>query len=129
MRALFAVALIALGLAGVTGASAVEPAVVRSADYSTHHIGYGTRAARLVIYDVQSGVVVRAYWRTPWRNRHYFPTTGEKPEIGRNEDLSAAPGAPKPAETFQRSWSTPAAFQRELPRAQQPPQVPDAVKP
>ena len=126
MRVLFALALIALGLsalglAGVTAASAGN-----ARGYSV----IGGRAAPLVIYDYQPGVVVRAYWLAPWRHRHYYPTTGEKPEVGRDEDLSTgASGAPEPAETFQRSWSTSAAFRPELLRAEPLPQVPDAVKP
>jgi hypothetical protein len=90
-----------------------------------------------VIYDFEPGIVVRAYWATPWRHRHYFPTTGEKPESGRNEDLSAgAAGAPEPAETFQRFWSTSSAFLPELPRdpdgqtppVEQPLQTPRPLK-
>jgi len=66
----------------------------------------GTRAAPLVIYDYQPGVVVRAYWLKPWRNRHYFPTTGTVTEVGRLEDMSVAREKPEPAESFFREWST-----------------------
>jgi hypothetical protein len=108
MRVLFAVALIALGLAGVSAASAGS-----ARGYSS----LGRHAALLWIYDYQPGIVVRAYWAAPWRHRHYYPTTGEKPESGRLEDLTGgAGGAPEPAETFERSWSTPSAFLPELPR-------------
>ena len=65
----------------------------------------GKRAAPLVIYDYQPGVIVRAYWLKPWRNRHYFPTTGTVPEVGRLEDLSAERETPEPAESFFREWS------------------------
>jgi hypothetical protein len=143
MRVLFAVALIALGSAGISTASAADLSSVRSDSYSTHASAAGHRTAPLVVYDYQPGVVVRAYWLAPWRHRHYFPTTGVKPEIGRDEDLSAnTGGASEPAETFQRTWSTSSAFLPEAPRAgAQPldpepapgaellPQVPNAVKP
>ena len=141
MRVLYAAVFIVLGIAGVTAARAADRAADRSADYSTRQSAIGHRTAPLVIYDYQPGVVVRAYWNAPWRHRHYFPTTGGKPEIGRNEDLSAGAGAAlEPAETFHRSWSTSSAFQPEAPRAsardldtppraEQPPQAPDAVKP
>lgn len=94
------VAILAFAIAGITAADAEGLRLVAP---------IGVRVAPLVIYDYQPGIVVRAYWRAPWRHRHYYPTTGEKPEVGREEDL--APGtAPEPAESFQRSWSTSSAF-------------------
>jgi hypothetical protein len=143
MRVLVAVALIALGIASVTAASAADLPSVRSDGYSTRASAFGHRASPLVVYDYQPGVIVRAYWLAPWRHRHYFPVTGVKPEIGRDEDLSAnTGGAPEPAETFQRYWSTSSAFMPEAPRAsaqplepepaprvEQLPQAPNAMKP
>jgi hypothetical protein len=129
MRVLFAVALIVLGIAGVTAAGGADLSTDRSANYSTRSSAIGHRTAPLVVYDYQPGVIVRAYWLAPWRHRHYYPTTGEKPEIGRDEDLSATGSAPEPAETFYRSWSTSAAFLGELPRGRaQPPQLPGPLK-
>jgi hypothetical protein len=136
MRVLFAVALIALGIAGIGTASADH---VRGHHTSGHH-HLAHRITPLVVYDYQPGVVVRAYWLAPWRNRHYHPTTGEKPESGRLEDLTANVSAPEPAESFHRSWSTssatlpetPRSYPRALdlaPRAEQPPETPAAVKP
>ena len=128
MRVLFALALIALSLAGVTAANAGA-----GRGYST----LGQRAAPLVIYDYQPGVIVRAYWLAPWRQRHYYPTTGEKPEVGRDEDLSAVSGNLPEAETFERHWSTCAACLVEQPRApnarpapplDQPPENPGPLK-
>ncbi len=142
MRVLYATALIVLGLTGVSAASAADLPRERSGTYSTRASAIGHRTAPLVVYDFQSGVVVRAYWLAPWRHRHYFPTTGEKPEVGRDEDLSATSSAPEPAETFQRYWSTSSAFLPEQPRAsgkpfdiapepraEQLPEIPGAVKP
>ena len=108
MRVLFALASLALGLAGINAASAGT---------TRGHSALGHRTAPLVIYDYQPGVVVRAYWLAPWRHRHYYPTTGEKPEVGRDEDLSAASHVPEPPETFQRSWSSSSALLPALPRA------------
>jgi hypothetical protein len=93
-------------------------AVARAADlpidspggYSTYAPALGERVAPLVIYDYQPGVVVRAYWQAPWRHRHYYPRTGEKPEIGRDEDLSAPYESYEPAKTFKRYWSNASHF-------------------
>ena len=77
MRVLFAVALIVLGIAGVTAASAADLSIDRSANYSSRSYAIGQRIAPLVVYDYQPGVLVRAYWLAPWRHRHYFPHTGK----------------------------------------------------
>jgi len=116
MRGLFAVALIALGLAGVTAASAADLPSVQSDYYTTRSSAVGQRAEPLVIYDDQPGVFVRAYWQAPWGHRHYFPATGKRPRIGRHENLAAVGRPSKPAQTFQRSWSNAWAFAHELPR-------------
>jgi hypothetical protein len=81
----------------------------RAADVSfdgTRSYAIGERAGPIVIYDYQPGVVVRAYWQSPWRNRHYFPRTGKRPKVGRAENLSAPRVHYVPAQTFRRSWST-----------------------
>ena len=109
MRVLFAVAVIALGIAGHDAASAADVSIDRSASY-TRYSASGHRAAPVVIYDYQPGVVVRDYWQTPWRHRHYYPYTGHRPKIGRAENLFAARTPSEPPKTFKRSWSTPWAF-------------------
>jgi hypothetical protein len=103
MRALFAAAMMvtALGVAGTTPAAAadlVEPG-------PTH----GVRAGEVLLYDFQPGVITRAWWLAPWRHRHYFPTHGKHPVLGRLEDLSARRKV-QPAKTFYRSWSNVALF-------------------
>ena len=109
MRALFALAILALGIAPFSAASAADLPAGRVA-YTTH-LGASARARQIVIFDDQPGVRVRAYWQAPWRNRHYFPNGDGKPELGRDEDLSAGSGgAPEPAETFYREWSTSSAI-------------------
>jgi hypothetical protein len=128
MRVLFAVALIVLGIAGLKAASAADIPIERDSTYSTHSAGPGQRTIPRVFYDYDSGVVVRAYWLAPWRHRHYYPTTGEQPEIGRDEDLSAPSSPPEPPETFYRFWSTSSAFLPELPRMEPPPQIPGPLK-
>jgi hypothetical protein len=130
MRVLLAILFLA---AGVTAAGAGG-----SRRHLTHDYTLAARALPLVIYDYRPGVVVRAYWLAPWRHRHYYPTTGDKPEVGREEDLS--PGgnsSPEPAESFQRSWSTSSAFLPEAPRSSrspdaepsdEPPRIPAPLK-
>jgi hypothetical protein len=131
MRVLIAATLLALGVAG---ASAADIPADLSANYSTRSFGSGHRAGMLVFYDFEPGVNVRAYWLAPWRHRHYFPRTGEKPEIGRDEDLSAPSGYQKPAETFRRSWSNSSAFAHEVARMParpldvEPPRMPAPLK-
>jgi hypothetical protein len=97
MRVVIAAAAIAFGIAGAEAADL---------DLSRGYSATVNRSGQIVIYDYQPGVVVRAYWAAPWGHRHYYPSTGEKPAIGRVEDLTETTTAPKQAETFQRSWST-----------------------
>ena len=128
MRVLFAVALIVFAIAGCNAASAADIPTERDWTYSTRSAGLGQRTAPLVVYDYYPGVVVRAYWLAPWRHRHYYPATGEKPEIGRDEDLSAPSNASEPPEPFYRSWSTTSAFPPERLRRAPPPQIPGPLK-
>jgi hypothetical protein len=62
------------------------------------------RAPPLVVFDYQPGVTQREYWLTPWDGRHYFPSGGKLPVLGRKEVPQ-----PKPVSTnldYHRSWST-----------------------
>ena len=70
------------------------------------------RAEPLVIYDFEPGIAIRAYWRSPWQGRRYFPATGSKPEIGRDEDVTN--DRPKAPADFFRSWSTSSLITRAL---------------
>ncbi|HEX3710741.1 MAG TPA: hypothetical protein VHV56_12755 [Pseudolabrys sp.] len=114
MRVLLALSLIAFGLAGAGTANA------HSVRHHANHYAIAYRGAPLLIYQYEPGVSVRSYWRTPWRHRHYYPTTGSKPEIGRDEDLSAAGSPPQQAESFHRSWSASSAIMQEQPREPAP---------
>lgn len=107
MRARNAIAVFAFSLAGVVG---VDAADMRVATDGGAYLG-GVRAGQIVIFDVEPGVVVRPYWLSPWRHRHYFPRTGKKPRVGRRENLTAR-GFYKPAKTYRRYWSN-AAFAPE----------------
>ena len=114
MRALFAIALFALDIAGLTAARAADlPAGPLPA---THIAAAGVRVTPIVIFDYEPGVLVRAYWRAPWRHRHYFPVTGKRPKVGRHERMSAVRPAPKPAQTFYREWSNAPAYEAPPPQ-------------
>lgn len=114
MRILSAAVLV---VASIAAARAADLPFERSGEtYSTRQTAVGIPAGSVVVYDFHSGVVVRSYWRTPWRNRHYFPVTGVQPEFGRDEDLSAPRDIPEPAQSFRRHWSTTSAFESEAPR-------------
>ena len=107
MRARGAIAGLVFGLAGLNVAVAADLSI-GPRDYVSYG-AIGVRAAPLVIYDYEPGVVVRAYWLPPWRHRHYFPATGKRPRIGRVEHLSVR-SVHKPAKTYRRFWSTSSAF-------------------
>src|SRR3569623_2215721 len=105
------------GLAGISAACAADlPRAPADRNVGLHYSAQGRRAGPIVIYDYQPGVYVRAYWRAPWRPRHYFPATGEQPISGRDEDLSARGEGGAPAENISRTWTTSSAFVDEEPR-------------
>ena len=115
MRALAAIAgLVAAVAAGQACAADRAPAPASGVSHHHHHASDAVRAPMLLLYDDQPGVYIRPYWAPPWRHRHYFPTTGHKPKVGRRENL-AARYYPKPAKSFRRSWSTSSGFVTEWP--------------
>ena len=68
------------GFAGIASACAADlPRAPDDRNVGLHYSAQGHRASPIVIYDYQPGVYVRAYWRAPWRHKHYFPATGEQP--------------------------------------------------
>jgi hypothetical protein len=99
-----------LGFVSLDAAHAADLPLDGSASYSTYGDVSGQRSGSILIYDSQPGVVVRAYWQVPWRNRHYFPRTGKQPRIGRAENLSAPRPHYQMAESYYRAWSTNALF-------------------
>jgi hypothetical protein len=48
-------------------------------------------AGPFVVYDFEPGVEVRAHWGEPWAGRHYFPSGGKMPVVGRREHIPATP--------------------------------------
>jgi hypothetical protein len=129
MRVVLAIVLMVFGFAGVTAARAADIPVQHSGNYPGDYLEYGERAGMLVVYDNQPGVFVRAYWRAPWRDHHYFPATGVMPKIGRAENLNAHVAPPRQAKTLKRSWSNAAALERALEREQPIIVLPPAAAP
>ena len=76
MRVLLAVTLLVFGSAGVIAGDAMDDLCV----------------------------VARPNRLTPLRYQHYYPTTGEKPTVGRAEDLLAPSSAPEPEKTYRRNY-------------------------
>lgn len=110
MRVFTIIVVLIAGILAVVPARAADPPPARS-DVFTHRVPHGQRVGPIVVYDFQPGVVVRAYWASPWRHRHYFP-------FGAKQDADATSsdnGPPQPAESFERSWSTCNMCERELP--------------
>ena len=102
MRVLVAIAFLVLGAAM---ASAADIGVTRAGHghFVAHYDPVGRPAGQIFLYDWEPGVVTRAYWRSPWRNRHYFPFHHER--VHRAHWVR-----PRPAPDFFRSWSTSSDF-------------------
>jgi hypothetical protein len=117
-----------LGLAGMAGARAADLPLRPAPDYNggLHYHPIGRHAAPLVVWDYEPGIVVRAWWLPPWRHRHYYPATGERPRIGRRESWRLRGEAPEPAESFYRTWTTTSAFVPERPIGPVREDVPEA---
>jgi hypothetical protein len=113
-RTLFAILSTGLGLAAAGPAHAADltqtPAGSSSASYQAP-----VRAGMLVIADDQPGVALRPYWCPPWRARHYYPATGHRPKIGRDENLSARHAPLRRAASFERHWWVSSVIAPELP--------------
>lgn len=113
MRILTAAALVALAV--------FSAAPAHAADLGGQPRAYGRfieRAVPYVIYDYEPGIMIRAYWAAPWQNRRYYPITGSKPEVGRDEETTG--DVQKPAQDYFRSWSTSMFINRALVRAEPP---------
>ena len=77
-------------------------------------------AGQIVEWDFEPGVVVRAYWLPPYAGRHYFPSSGATPQLGRKENLESS-AEPKPAKSFYREWSSHPLDAAEPPLMMAPP--------
>ena len=115
-RALVAIVGTALGLGVAVPAGAADLPRMPTGDFRLQYSA-PARAGMRVIADDQPGVIVRAYWREPWRHRHYYPATGRRPAVGRHENLSAGPRPLRPAQGFARHWWVSSVFMSELPEA------------
>lgn len=61
-------------------------------------------AGPFVVYDFEPGIVARAYWVEPWAGRHYYPSGGKLPVVGRREVVTPAPVSER--RSFRREWSS-----------------------
>ena len=93
----------------VVATSLVSLAPSRAADLDGASFGGGwygaVHAGALVEYDFEPGVELRAYWVTPWAGRHYFPSGGTIPVLGRKEVLGPTPVS-NGKQNFHRQWSS-----------------------
>ena len=112
MHGRFAIAIF-FAITGVVAADAADVSSGRNAGGYGNYSAYGARIEPIVIYDDQPGVIVRSYWDAPWANRHYFPSTGRRPKVGRLEHISAH--RVSKAEDYFRFWSASSVFLSEVP--------------
>jgi hypothetical protein len=120
MRIVVSSLIVAAGIAAATNAYAADLSFVAPAYESAL-----VRTSQIMFYDNDPGVVTRAYWLAPWGGRHYFPSNGKKPKVGRRENLTLRYPRPEPAETYFRYWSTQPAVVSERPRPHVPALDPD----
>lgn len=114
MRSHFTVFVVAvIGIAGVAAANAADAPAGRGLARG-YFSPYGVRSEAVIVYDNQPGVLVRAYWYPPWNNRHYFPSEGRRPRVGRLEHMPAR--RLTMAEDYFRYWSTSSIMIPETPR-------------
>lgn len=84
-------------------AAALFTAPARAADLAGGWAG-AVHTEPFVVYDFEPGIVVRTYWLRPWAGRHYFPSGGKRPLVGRHEQLTSTPVSSK--RNFHRDWSS-----------------------
>ena len=114
MRAPIVIAASLAGLvAGVASARAADLELRSSGDGGCCYVGYGG-VAPVVIIDDQPGVVTRAWWLPPWRNRHYYPRGGAKLKTGRRHHAERSV-RPRPAQSYARYWTNPPVYLLDLP--------------
>ena len=94
---------------GIGAASAADLGVVHGghAHFVAHYDPIGRPAGQLYIYDWEPGVVVRAYWLPPSRDRHYLPFGHDRWDV---HPVRSRPVRPVPAEPFYRFWGASSAF-------------------
>jgi hypothetical protein len=110
MRVLLAIAILVCALAGVPRATAADLGIGARPVMSGDYYLFADRAGALIVYDFEPGIVQRAYYLPPWRDRHYFPFHAVRPRHSQ-----APAGRPRPAESYFRYWSNDGAFIDDLP--------------
>lgn len=84
-------------------AAALFTAPARAADLAGVWAS-AVHAEPFLVYDYEPGIAVRTYWLRPWAGRHYFPSGGKMPIVGRREHISPTPVSEK--RDFHREWQT-----------------------
>lgn len=82
-------------------AAALFNAPARAADLAVTWAS-AVHAEPFVAYDFEPGITVRTYWLRPWAGRHYFPSAGKMPVVGRREHIEPSPVSDK--RDFHREW-------------------------
>ena len=118
VHALSRLAVAVVVCAGVSSAHAADAVVAPVAPGLAY---FGERSVPFTVYDYEPGIYLRAYWSEPWGNRRYFPITGKRPKVGRDENLHAPRHLPPPAKTFYREWSTSQIADEVVPATVNPP--------
>lgn len=86
-------------------AASLLSAPSHAADFLGGGWGAGhVHAGPFVVYDYDLGIVVRQYWLPPWAGRHYFPSGGKMPVVGRREQIPPTPVSGE--RNFRREWSS-----------------------
>jgi hypothetical protein len=90
----------------IAAALSLTCAPARAADLGGNGAGgwVAVHSAPFVTYDFEPGIVARAYWLEPWAGRHYFPSGGKLPVLGRREEIKPASATSK--RNFYREWSS-----------------------
>jgi len=130
MRVIGTIVGLCVGFAGIAAAHAADlPRVPASRSVGLYYAPHGVRAGQVWIWAWEPGIVVRPYWLAPWRNRHYYPVTGQRPLVGRDEDIDARAEGLEAPETFTRTWTTSSAFVTERPHGRVRTFVPETAPP
>lgn len=114
MRVLIAMVLL---LFGAAAASAADVDGARAGHVVVRYGPVGRPAGQVLTYDWESGVVVRPYWLSPWRDRHYFPFGRDRFDVHRKR---AHWVPPRPARSYYRSWSASSGLAKPPRHSQSP---------
>ncbi len=113
MRLLSAIIASAVGIvAGAADARAADIPPLGAGSYPSTHAYplVGHRAVPYTVYDFEPGIAVRPYCEQPWGYRHYSPTGRDV----RRRHARAVVRRPRPAEPYERYWSTDPIYVEEI---------------